>query len=586
MSTELSSSEIVETKFISSFHKSIEKNSQIYQREIKSRKMNLPAWLLVLFAIVTGMCLEVGLNITFTLTTEPDSPSCFAVAAESSISILSVVYTVHKALFIVLYPFTGWLADTKIGRERAISFSLWSCWFGTLLQCISYCIQYGTCGLPVNIAKYGISNVAMLLLVMGTAGFFTNIPAYGLDQLAEKSNTHSRAFIHWTVWGLFVGFSIGYIAFVEKNIYDAELLQITGIVVFVFTSLALCLHAWFYNRYELVGIQKKNPYKMVYNTLKYAWYHKTPEKRSSLTYWENKLPGRIDLGKRKYGGSFSEEDVESVKTFLRIVAVLLSTFGFFIPYYHALIGLFTYMNSFEGATSTLNGYGSFALWQAFDSQIILLIPVLELVIIPLFPKIEYFLLNPLRGFGFCYILILIALISMIVLNVVGHSITTRDVRCVTSSYSLGDDLVQLSFLYYSIPLLFSGLADSLSFIYGLEFICSQAPSNMNGMLVGVFWFIRAFYINISRIFSLWNIDGPGRVSCSFWVLVLQIILCVVGMIVYIFVSRWYQKRRKDEDYDVHAVVEATYNRVLKQRELHEKGFNYDDSTLIIVEMAD
>ena len=583
MSTELSSSEIVETKFISSFHKSIEKNSQIYQREIKSRKMNIPAWLLVFFAIVTGMCLEVGFNITFSLTTEPDSPSCFAVAAESDVNIFYVSFTVQNSLFCILYPFTGWLADTKIGRERAINFSLWSCWFGTLLQCISYCIQYGTCGLPVNIAKYGISGVALLLLIMGTAGFFTNIPAYGLDQLVEKSNTHKRAFIHWTVWGLFFGFLIGYIAFVEKSIYDAELLQITGIVVFVFTSLALCLHAWFYNHYELVGIQKKNPYKMIYYTLKYAWYHKTPEKRSSFTYWENKLPSRIDLGKRKYGGNFSEEDVENVKAFLRIVAVLLSTFGFFIPYYHALIGLLTYVNSFEGATSTLNGYGSFALWQVFDSQNLLLIPVLELIIIPLFPKIEYFLLNPLRGIGFSYILILIALISMIGVNMVGHFITRGDVRCVTSLHSSGDDLVQLSFLYFSIPLLFSGLADTLSFIYGLEFICSQAPSNMSGMLVGIFWFLRAFYINIGCIFSLWDIGGPGKVSCSFWVLAFQVILCVVGLIVYIFVARWYQKRRKDEDYDVHAVVEATYDRVLKQR---EKEFHHDDTTLIIVEMPD
>ena len=535
MSTELSSSEIVETKFISSFHKSIEKNSQIYQREIKSRKMNIPAWLLVFFAIVTGMCLEVGFNITFSLTTEPDSPSCFAVAAESDVNIFYVSFTVQNSLFCILYPFTGWLADTKIGRERAINFSLWSCWFGTLLQCISYCIQYGTCGLPVNIAKYGISGVALLLLIMGTAGFFTNIPAYGLDQLVEKSNTHKRAFIHWTVWGLFFGFLIGYIAFVEKSIYDAELLQITGIVVFVFTSLALCLHAWFYNHYELVGIQKKNPYKMIYYTLKYAWYHKTPEKRSSFTYWENKLPSRIDLGKRKYGGNFSEEDVENVKAFLRIVAVLLSTFGFFIPYYHALIGLLTYVNSFEGATSTLNGYGSFALWQVFDSQNLLLIPVLELIIIPLFPKIEYFLLNPLRGIGFSYILILIALISMIGVNMVGHFITRGDVRCVTSLHSSGDDLVQLSFLYFSIPLLFSGLADTLSFIYGLEFICSQAPSNMNGMYSGLF--VLFILIYISRIFSLWNIDGPGRVSCSFWVLAFQNILCVVEMIVYMFISR-------------------------------------------------
>ena len=80
------------------------------------------------------------------------------------------------------------------------------------------------------------------------------------------------------------------------------------------------------------------------------------------------------------------------------------------------------------------------------------------------------------------------MISLIVLNVVGHSITPGDVCCVTSCIPSGDDLVQLSFLYYSIPLLISGLADSLSFIYALEFICSQAPSNMNGMYSGLFVF--------------------------------------------------------------------------------------------------
>ena len=228
-----------------------------------------------------------------------------------------------------------------------------------------------------------------------------------------------------------------------------------------------------------------------------------------------------------------------------------------------------------------------ALWQTFDSQVLLLVPLLELVIIPLFPKIEYFLLNPLRGIGFSYILILIAPISMIVLNMVGHFITPRNVLCVTSQHA--DDFVQLSFLYYSIPLLFSGLADVPSFIYSLEFICSQAPANMNGMLVGIFWFIRAVYINIGSLFSLWNIEGPGRVSGSFWVLVLQVILCVVGMMVYIHVARWYKKRRKDEDYDVHAVVEATYNRRFQQNnESDEKEFYvvHDDSSLTILKIAD
>ena len=57
----------------------------------------------------------------------------------------------------------------------------------------------------------------------------------------------------------------------------------------------------------------------------------SPENRSAFTYWENKIPSQVDLGKSKYGGPFSEEDVENVKTFWRIVVVLLSTFGLFIP---------------------------------------------------------------------------------------------------------------------------------------------------------------------------------------------------------------------------------------------------------------
>ena len=563
MSVEFSSTQSSKTTNHSSMGNWLENKAKMYRKEIKCRKMNLPAWLLVIFSIVTGMCVELGYNITFSLTTDPASLSCFAVVAERGDGILYVALTVQNVLFCVLRPFIGWLADTKIGRERAINLSLWSCWLGTLLQCISYCIQYGTCGLPVNIAKYGISGVALLLLIVGTAGFFTNIPAYGMDQLIDKSNSHVRAFIHWIVWGLYVGYISSYIAFVEKTIYDAKLVLITGIVIFGFTSLALCLHAWFYNHYELVGIQKKNPYKMVYDVLKYAWHHKAPERRSALTYWENKLPSRIDFGKKS--GPFLEEDVENVKSLWRITAVILSTFGYFVAHYHTVIDAVKHMNSFEEATTTLNGYGSFALWKGFDSQIVLLVPILELIIIPFFPKIEYFLLNSLRGIGMSYILILMGLVSMVILNLVGHFTTRGDVQCATSSS--GNDVVQLSFLYYSIPLFFSCLADFLSYIYTLQFICSQAPANMIGMLFGIYWFLRSLYTNIAGLFSLWNIDGPGKISCSFWILSVQIIICVVGMIVYVFVAKWYEKRRKDEDYDVHATVEATYHRMLENSEL-------------------
>ena len=477
---------------------SLKNNSQMYIKELKNRKMNFPAWLLVLFAIVAGLCLVFSFNITSSLLTNPEKSSCFEAITDIDATIRNTFYGLALTILGVLFPLIGWLTDTIIGRERAINFSLWSCWCGILLQCISYCIQYGTCGLPVNIAKYGISGVALLLLTIGFAGFFTNIPAYGLDQLRDKPNTHARAFIHWIVWGFFLGEAIG-IGTGSSN--DSEFVLIAGIMTFLFISVALCLHACFYNYYKLVGTQMNNPYKIVYNVLKYALYHKSPENRSAFTYWENKIPSRVDLGKSKYGGPFSEEDVENVKTFWRIVAVLLNTFGFLIPYYHVAIDVTRYINTFEGATTALNGHGSYALWLGLvESQIILLVPLFELVIIPLFPKIEYFILKALRAIGVSYILILIALLCMIVLDLIGHIVTPGDVVCATALPSTRDDLVQISFLYYSIPLVFSGLAAALSLLYVMEFIISQAPANMSGMIVGTLWFIQTLYISIGGIF--------------------------------------------------------------------------------------
>ena len=176
--------------------------------------------------------------------------------------------------------------------------------------------------------------------------------------------------------------------------------------------------------------------------------------------------------------------------------MILSTFGLFIPYYHVTYGVVRYINTFEGATTALNGQGSSALWLGLESQIILLVPLFERVIIPLFPKIEYFILKALRAIGVSYILILTALLCMIVLELVGHSVTS------------GDDLVQISFLYYTIPLVFSGLEAALSPLYILEFIISQAPANMSGMIVGTIWFIETLYIDIGGVLIFWNIGGP------------------------------------------------------------------------------
>ena len=76
--------------------------------------------------------------------------------------------------------------------------------------------------------------------------------------------------------------------------------------------------------------KSSNPYHLIYHVLKFAKEHKCPIQCSAFTYWENEIPSRIDLGKSKYGGPFTTEEVEDVRTFLRLFKLLLSLAGILV----------------------------------------------------------------------------------------------------------------------------------------------------------------------------------------------------------------------------------------------------------------
>ncbi len=78
-------------------------------------------------------------------------------------------------------------------------------------------------------------------------------------------------------------------------------------------------------------IEPKSPQslKIIYQVLKFAVKHKAPLNRSALTYWEEDIPSRMDLGKSRYGGPFTTEQVEDVKTFFKIIK-----YHSFLSHYH------------------------------------------------------------------------------------------------------------------------------------------------------------------------------------------------------------------------------------------------------------
>ena len=84
----------------------------------------------------------------------------------------------------------------------------------------------------------------------------------------------------------------------------------------------LC-HKWLDVHYK-----KSNPFKIIFKVLNYARKTKYPERRSAFTYIDEEEPSRLDYGKHKFGGPFTEEEVEDVKTILQTAtAVLECIFG-------------------------------------------------------------------------------------------------------------------------------------------------------------------------------------------------------------------------------------------------------------------
>ena len=66
-----------------------------------------------------------------------------------------------------------------------------------------------------------------------------------------------------------------------------------------------------------------NPIKLIIQVLNYTRKHRYPERRSAFTYIDEDQPAQTDYGKGKFGGPFTEEEVEDVKTFLRLLPLVI-----------------------------------------------------------------------------------------------------------------------------------------------------------------------------------------------------------------------------------------------------------------------
>ena len=190
--------------------------------------------------------------------------------------------------------------------------------------------------------------VQVLFLVIGiiSVGMFeANAIQFGMDQMFEASSKQLSSFIRWYFWCAHIGATVMIYLVIGVCLYgfnckvnnihlqDDTIVYICWIALLssfiqLPVSIIGIIACVYYKRKFPIQQASRKPLRLIYNVLKYSYNHKQPKRRSALTYWESDIPSRIDLSKHKYGGPFTYEQVESVKTVFRLMLLMMNLFGF------------------------------------------------------------------------------------------------------------------------------------------------------------------------------------------------------------------------------------------------------------------
>ena len=223
------------------------------------------------------------------------------------------------AIIGVTMPIAGCLADVRFGRFKVISFSIWIMWLTSLLLTTGLVIGQ-LFDLKNNSYFHNIMFITLVVpLGLGYSGFQANIVQFGVDQLFDASSSEIMSFFIWFTWTLSSSLStVGLIIMYTNNEYKL----IVPLFMCINLTLALCLNTFFKNVLT-VEPGTTNPLKLVYRVVRYAIKNKHIRQRTAFSYCENYLPSRIDFGKSKYGGPFTTEQVEDVKTLFRVIVIIV-----------------------------------------------------------------------------------------------------------------------------------------------------------------------------------------------------------------------------------------------------------------------
>ena len=299
-----------------------------------------------------------------------------------------------------------------------------------------------------------------------------------------------------------------------------------------------------------------NPVKLIVKVLNYARKNKYPRSRSALTYWEESAPSRIDLGKDKYGGPFTEEEVEDVKTFFRYLPLLVCLFGVTV----VAIAL-PYLNVSNNIVGNCILHG--------ESIIYLILSILLVTYKIVLSKHCYkYVPSMLKriGLGLCLLLLCVIAIVLVAMDLQDYNTANN---C-TQSHTVYNDTTTIDYVFIQVSRIICGIGTVTVIPTSLELTVAQSPVHMRGLMVGVWYGAMGVLLVLSYVIHIPHTLIHSH--CTLYYHVTVSVCVVVTISVYGVLAKRYKLRTRNDPVNIPHIVATVYERYIEQsqqyRQLH------------------
>ena len=450
---------------------------------------------------------------------------------QSQVKTYNYVGDVGYCLIFFLFPVFGLLTDIKPGRYKMIitgvyfSFASWVT-FGIAVIVDIY--------FNIDALYWSILGLAYFLQVIGYSSFRSNIVQFNIDQLIGASADKLSAVIYWHSVTIPIVFVILEVIKCLLNDFYIFSYVVSGVSVSTVIVSNFLFKHWLDITPHII-----NPVKVIAKVLNYARKNKYPRNRSALTYWEEDYPSRLDLGKEKYGGPFSEEQVENVKTILRLIPLFVSLVGLMCA---EEVRLFNFHTSYDKS----HFLSCYVLSDALYFGVALLLIILYLLM--LYQRLVKYFPSMLKRIGLGLVFALSAPLYYVILFSCKQFIHLN-----TTTYKT-----------IIVPDILYGISFALILPTSLEFTIAQSPHEMRGFMVGM-WFA-AFAIG-----SAVNMNGKFPFKCEddiicqhLFYYVYKSVIIVIILVVFVILAKCYKLRVRENEVNIHMIAEEHYVRYIEQ----------------------